>query len=205
MLAVTPKSVKDKVQITDDDLTAAFDKDKDRLGTPERRRVQQIAFPDKAAASTRRIKKFSRAPAFVDLAEAQDVDENNWEPWYVEAERHGGCGDRRCSIRTRKGQSERARHGGTWQNCAAARHRNPAGQDRHLRGSETELENKLLKDRAQGAIFDLHDRIEDERAAGTQLSEIADKFKLSYQVFDQVDRKGKTPDGKVVDLQKTTC
>ena len=50
MLAVTPKSVKDKVQITDDDLTAAFDKDKDKLGTPERRRVPQFAFPDKAAA-----------------------------------------------------------------------------------------------------------------------------------------------------------
>jgi peptidyl-prolyl cis-trans isomerase D len=70
--------------------------------------------------------------------------------------------------------------------------------------AKPELENKLLKDRAQGAIFDLHDRIEDERAAGTQISEVADKFKLSYQVFDQVDRQGKTPDGKVVDLPQKT-
>ena len=50
MLAVTPDTVKDKVKITDDDLKAAFEKDKDKLGTPERRHVQQISFPDKAAA-----------------------------------------------------------------------------------------------------------------------------------------------------------
>jgi peptidyl-prolyl cis-trans isomerase D len=70
--------------------------------------------------------------------------------------------------------------------------------------AKPDLQKKLLKERAQGAIFDLHDRIEDERAAGTQLSEVADKFKLTYQVFDQVDRQGKTPDGKVVDLPQKT-
>jgi peptidyl-prolyl cis-trans isomerase D len=66
--------------------------------------------------------------------------------------------------------------------------------------AKPELKKKVLKDRAQTAIFDLHDRIEDERASGTQLSEVAEKFKLTYQVFDQVDRRGQTPDGKTLDL-----
>ena len=32
--------------------------------------------------------------------------------------------------------------------------------------AKPDLEKKMLKERAQGAIFDLHDKIEDERAAG---------------------------------------
>lgn len=70
--------------------------------------------------------------------------------------------------------------------------------------AKPELEQKILKDRAQGAIFDLHDRIEDERASGTQLSEVADKFKLSYQVFDQVNRQGQAPDGTTLTLPQKT-
>lgn len=50
VMAVTPETVKDQVTITDDDLKAAFEKEKDKLGKPEKRHVQQITFPDQAAA-----------------------------------------------------------------------------------------------------------------------------------------------------------
>ena len=59
--------MKDKVNITDDDLKAAFDKEKDKLGAPERRRVQQIAFPDKAAADAA-YQKIQTGTDFVALA-----------------------------------------------------------------------------------------------------------------------------------------
>ena len=62
------------------------------------------------------------------------------------------------------------------------------------------LEKKLLKDRASGAIFDLHDKIEDQLASGSTLTEIASNLKLSYQVIDQVDREGRKPDGTAVTL-----
>jgi peptidyl-prolyl cis-trans isomerase D len=70
--------------------------------------------------------------------------------------------------------------------------------------AKAELEKKILKERASGAIFDLHDKVEDELASGAQLSEIADKLKLSYQVIDQVDRQGKKPDGSAVTLPAQT-
>ena len=66
--------------------------------------------------------------------------------------------------------------------------------------AKAELENKLLKERASGAIFDLHDKIEDELASGTTLSEVAGKLKLDYQLIDQVDRDGRKPDGSTVTL-----
>ncbi|HZJ11363.1 MAG TPA: peptidylprolyl isomerase, partial [Methyloceanibacter sp.] len=66
--------------------------------------------------------------------------------------------------------------------------------------AKADIEKKLLKDRAGGAIFDMHDKIEDELASGAQLAEVADKLKLTYQSIDQVDRQGKQPDGSTVTL-----
>ena len=49
------------------------------------------------------------------------------------------------------------------------------GKEVTFEQAKPDLEKKILKDRAQGAIFDLHDKIEDERASGAQLSEVAEQ------------------------------
>jgi len=203
VLAVTPESVKDKVQITDDDLTAAFDKDKDKLGTPERRRVQQIAFPDKAAADAA-YQKIESGTGFVDLAKAQGVNENDLDLGMLKRSDMADAAIGDAAFKLEKDKVSEPVTGALGKTVLLRVTEIQPGKIVTLEEAKPELENKLLKDRAQGAIFDLHDRIEDERAAGTQLSEVADKFKLSYQVFDQVDRQGKTPDGKVVDLPQKT-
>ena len=203
VLAVTPESVKDKVQITDDDLTAAFDKDKDKLGTPERRRVQQIAFPDKAAADAA-YQKIQSGTGFVDLAKAQGVNENDLDLGMLKRSDMADAAIGDAVFKLEKDQVSEPVTGALGKTVLLRVTEIHPGKIVTFEEAKPELENKLLKDRAQGAIFDLHDRIEDERAAGTQLSEVADKFKLSYQVFDQVDRQGKTPDGKVVDLPQKT-
>ena len=203
VLAVTPESVKDKVQITDDDLTAAFDKDKDKLGTPERRRVQQIAFPDKAAADAA-YQKIQSGTGFVDLAKAQGVNENDLDLGMLKRSDMADAAIGDAAFKLEKDKVSEPVMGALGKTVLLRVTEIQPGKIVTFEEAKPELENKLLKDRAQGAIFDLHDRIEDERAAGTQLSEVADKFKLSYQVFDQVDRQGKTPDGKVVDLPQKT-
>ena len=203
VLAVTPESVKDKVQITDDDLTAAFDKDKDKLGTPERRRVQQIAFPDKAAADAA-YQKIQSGTGFVDLAKAQGVNENDLDLGMLKRSDMADAAIGDAAFKLEKDKVSEPVTGALVKTVLLRVTEIQPGKIVTFEEAKPELENKLLKDRAQGAIFDLHDRIEDERAAGTQLSEVADKFKLSYQVFDQVDRQGKTPDGKVVDLPQKT-
>ena len=203
VLAVTPESVKDKVQITDDDLTAAFDKDKDKLGTPERRRVQQIAFPDKAAADAA-YQKIQSGTGFVDLAKAQGINENDLDLGMLKRSDMADAAIGAAAFKLEKDKVSEPVTGALGKTVLLRVTEIQPGKIVTFEEAKPELENKLLKDRAQGAIFDLHDRIEDERAAGTQLLEVADKFKLSYQVFDQVDRQGKTPDGKVVDLPQKT-
>ena len=202
-LAVTPESVKDRVQIADDDLKAAFDKDKDKLRTPERRRVQQIAFPDKAAADAA-YQKIQSGTGFVDIAKAHGVNEVDLDLGMLKRSDMADSAIADAAFRLEKDKVSEPVTGVLGKTVLLRVTEIQPGKMVTFDVAKPELEKKLLKDRAQSAIFDLHDRIEDERAAGTQLSEVAEKFKLTYQVFDPVDRQGKSLDGKVVDLPQKT-
>ena len=202
-LAVTPESVKDRVQIADDDLKAAFDKDKDKLGTPERRRVQQIAFPDKAAADAA-YQKIQSGTGFVDIAKAHGVNEVDLDLGMLKRSDMADSAIADAAFKLEKDKVSEPVTGVLGKTVLLRVTEIQPGKMVTFDVAKPELEKKLLKDRAQSAIFDLHDRIEDERAAGTQLSEVAEKFKLTYQVFDPVDRQGKSLDGKVVDLPQKT-
>jgi peptidyl-prolyl cis-trans isomerase D len=203
VLAVTPESVKDKVNITNDDLKAAFDKEKDKLGVPERRHVQQIAFPDKAAADAA-YQKIQSGTDFVALAKELGQSEADIDLGLLKRSEMADATIGDAAFKLEKDKVSEPITGQLGKTVLLRITAIEPGKVVTFEEAKPDLEKKLLKERAQGAIFDLHDKIEDERAAGTQLSEVAGKFKLSYQVFDQVDRQGKTPDGKVVDLPQKT-
>ncbi len=63
------------------------------------------------------------------------------------------------------------------------------------RGRSPSSRKSCSRSAPSGAIFDLHDKIEDQLASGSTLSEVAGKLKLDYQLIDQVDREGRKPDG----------
>lgn len=203
VLAVTPETVKDKVQITDDDLKAAFDKEKDKLGTPERRRVQQIAFPDKGAADVA-YQKIQSGTGFVDLAKERGVSEIDLDLGILKRSDMADSAIADAAFKLEKDKVSEPVTGALGKTVLLRVTEIQPGKMVTFEEAKPQLEEKILKDRGQSAILDLHDRIEDERGAGTQLSEVADKFKLTYQVFDQVDHQGKTPDGTAADLPQKT-
>jgi peptidyl-prolyl cis-trans isomerase D len=202
-LAVTPETVKDKVQISDDDLKAAFEKEKDKLGIPERRRVQQISFPDKAAADAA-YQKIQSGTDFVALAKEQGLNESDIDLGLLKQAEMADASIAEAAFKLEKDKVSEPVAGQLGRTVLLRVTAIEPGKVLAFEEAKPELEQKILKDRAQGAIFDLHDRIEDERASGTQLSEVADKFKLSYQVFDQVNRQGQAPDGTTLTLPQKT-
>ncbi|RMF03407.1 MAG: peptidyl-prolyl cis-trans isomerase, partial [Alphaproteobacteria bacterium] len=65
--------------------------------------------------------------------------------------------------------------------------------------AKDQIRRKLARERAIQEISDLYGKIEDERAAGTPLDEIAKQLGLPYRIIPAVDRQGKDPDGKKID------
>jgi peptidyl-prolyl cis-trans isomerase D len=199
VIAVTPETVKDQVKITDDDLKAAYDKDKDKLGTPEKRHVQQIPFSDKAAAEAA-YQKIQSGTDFLDIAKEQKLSESDIDLGML---KRADMADPAIGGAAFKLEKDKVSEPVTGQLGKTVLLRVTAidpAKDVTFDAANPALQKKILKDRAQAAIFDLHDKIEDERASGTQLSEVANKFKLNYQVFDQIDRRGQTASGTPVDL-----
>ncbi|MCB1464825.1 MAG: SurA N-terminal domain-containing protein [Nitratireductor sp.] len=63
---------------------------------------------------------------------------------------------------------------------------------------EEEIRNKLALDKATDDLYDVHDRLEDERAAGELLEQAAKNVGLKTRIVDAVDSSGKAPDGSEV-------
>lgn len=61
-----------------------------------------------------------------------------------------------------------------------------------------QIRKELALKKATDDLYDVHDRLEDERAAGDTLEEAARKVGLTPRVITAVDREGKAPDGSAV-------
>ncbi len=64
-----------------------------------------------------------------------------------------------------------------------------------LEEASDEIRSHLALTRAADDLYDVHDRLEDARAAGDNLEQAAESVGLSSRVIDMVDASGKAPDG----------
>lgn len=199
VLAVTPETVKDQVQITENDLKAAYEANKNQLGKPERRHLQQIAFPDAAAANAA-YQKIQSGTDFVALAKEQGLSETDIDLGTVSRSELADPTIAETAFKLEQNKVSEPVTGKLGSTVLLRVTAIEPGKTPTYEEAKADLEKKLLKERASGAIFDVHDKIEDELASGASLSEIAGKLKLSYQTIDQVDRQGRKPDGSTVTL-----
>ena len=199
VLAVTPETVKNEVQIKDSDVRAAFEASKDQLGTPEKRRVQQISFPDKAAADAA-YQKIQSGTDFAAVAKEQGVSEADIDLGKVTRVELADPAMGDAAFKLEQNKVSEPITGSLGSVVLLRVTEIEPGKSPSFEEAKADLEKKILKERASGAIFDLHDKIEDQVASGSKFSEIADKLKLNYVLIDQVDRQGKKPDGSTVTL-----
>jgi peptidyl-prolyl cis-trans isomerase D len=199
VLAVTPESVKDQLNITEDDIKAAYEAQKDGLGSPERRHLQQIPFPDMESAKAAH-EKITSGTDFVDVAKELGLSESDIDLGTVSRRE---LADPEIAEEAFKLDANAVSEPVTGKLGSVVLVRVIAiepGKTMTFEEAKADLEKSILKDRASGAIFDMHDRVEDELGAGSTLAEAAGKLKLDYQLIDQVDRDGRKPDGSTVTL-----
>ena len=199
VLAVTPETVKNEVQIKDSDVRAAFEASKDQLGTPEKRHVQQISFPDKAAADAA-YQKIQSGTDFAAVAKEQGVSDADIDLGKVTRAELADPAMGDAAFKLEQNKVSEPITGSLGSVVLLRVTEIEPGKSPSFEEAKADLEKKILKERASGAIFDLHDKIEDQLASGSKLSEIADKLKLNYVLIDEVDRQGKKPDGSTLTL-----
>ena len=203
VMAVTPETVKDQVTITDDDLKAAFEKEKDKLGKPEKRHVQQITFPDQAAAEAV-AQRIQSGTDFAAIAKEQGLSDADFDLGTLTRNEMADATIADEAFKLDKDKVSAPVTGKLGKVVLLRVTEIEPGEVVTFEQAKPNLEKGVLKDRAERLILDLRDKIEDERASGSKLSEVADKLKLTYQTVEAVDRKGQAPDGSAITLPAET-
>jgi len=65
-----------------------------------------------------------------------------------------------------------------------------------------QIRSDLALERAKTQVQDIHDKMEDERAGGASLEEAAQKLKLPVVTYDAIDRSGRDPSGKLINIPR---
>jgi peptidyl-prolyl cis-trans isomerase D len=198
-LFISPDALAARASVTDDDARAEYDAHRDRYTTPEKRTVQQIAFDTEAdaRAASERIKggqatfdaiatERKITPADLDLGAVTRAE--LLDPAVADAAfklPEGGVSDvvqGRLStvlLRVTKIEPEVVTP---------------------FDSVKDEVKKTIAFDRAKNEIHDLQEKVEDERAGGATLKEIAGKIGLEAVEVAAMDAQGRDPNGQSVNL-----
>jgi peptidyl-prolyl cis-trans isomerase D len=194
VLLLSHDAVKRRIDIIDEEIKATYEKTKDRIDTPEKRRIQQLSFPDKAAAEK----------AYAELSKAKNFTEAATKLGFKEADFDLGLLARRemidpkiaeAAFSLKKDELSKPVEGQFATVLVRVSEIVP-GKQRSYDEVKGEIRDKLAEERTNHEIQTLHDKVEDERASGKPLKEIAEQLKLEFREIPDIDRSGKTADGK---------
>jgi peptidyl-prolyl cis-trans isomerase D len=196
VLPVSAAELARSVDVSDADARRFYDSHRDRYGSPERRQLQQIVFPnaEEARAAAERI---AAGTAFAAIATERGLKEQDIDLGLVAK---SGIFDRAVADAA-FGLSEggtsapiAGRFGTTLVHVVKIQ---PA-EAKPFEEVAADIKKDMALERAKPKVLDTHDKIEDERASGMRLDEVAKKLNLSYRTIEAIDRSGRDPNGQPV-------
>src|ERR1700751_3631645 len=195
-VVLTPEEIGKWSEVSDDDARKLYEQRKEHLGTPEKREVSQVVFPnmDEAGAARSRIasgtsfddlvKERKLAPADVDLgviAKSAIVDP--------------AIADAAFSLQSGElSQPAQGRFGVALVKIGKIE----PGVAPNYESVAPEIKRDLAKERARTKVAELRDKMEDERGGGASVIEAAQKLGLAPVTIEAVGRSGRLPNGQPV-------
>jgi peptidyl-prolyl cis-trans isomerase D len=197
VIAVTPEELGRWMEISEADIKAEFDAHRSRYVTPERRHVEQIVFPtlQEAEAAEARIKD---GLSFAALAAERGLKDKDIDLGTVSKNEIIDPAVANAAFALRDGEVSAPVQGRFGAVIVTVTKIEPE-QGKSLADVAPQIRNEIATERAKADVRSLHEKIEDERAGGASLPQIAEKLKLTIATYD-VDRSGRDPNGKVANF-----
>ncbi len=194
VLVASMEDAKKRVKVSDEEAKAAYEQEKETYDTPEKRRVQQIAFPDKAAAEAAKA-AIAGGQSFVDAAKAVGAKESDIDLGLLTRDRLFDPKIREAAFSLEKDKISDPVEGRFSTVLLRVTAIEP-GSTSTFQGVKQKVVDKLTEEKALVELGKLHDKVDDERAGGRPLKDIAEKIGLTLLDIAAVDQDGKTPEGK---------
>src|SRR5437868_597194 len=195
-VVVSPEEIGKWSEISDEDAKKVFEQRRDRIGTPEKREVQQIVFPnaDEAQAARARI---ASGMSFDDLAKERNLNPADVDLGMIakSAIIDPAIADAAFALPAGEvSQPVQGRFGVALVKIGKIE----AGVMPTYESVAAQVKKELATERARVKISELHNKMEDERGGGATVIEAAQKLGLTAVTVEAVDRSGRAPDGQPV-------
>jgi peptidyl-prolyl cis-trans isomerase D len=194
-VAITPEDIGKWSEVSDDDARKLFEQRRDRLGTPEKREVSQIVFPnaEEALAARNRI---ASGTSFDDLAKERGLNPTDVDLGLITKSEiiDPAIGDAAFSLPS--GEVSQPVPGKFGVALVKIGKIEP-GVAPDYASVAASLKKEIAIDRARASVADLRDKMEDQRGGGASVIEAAQKLGLTAVTIDAVDRSGRLPDGQL--------
>jgi peptidyl-prolyl cis-trans isomerase D len=186
------------IEISDADLQRAYEERRARYATPERRHIEQIAFPNTEAAENA-AQRIARGASFADIAKEVGKTEQDIDLGTVTK---AGMIDRavaEAAFALKEGEVSAPVQGRFGPVLVRVLKIEPE-QVRSFQEVAAELKQELATSRAKAQVLNVYDKIEDARAEGKTLAEAAENLKLPARTIEAIDRSGRDPSGMPINL-----
>jgi peptidyl-prolyl cis-trans isomerase D len=197
VLPVTAETLAARETVSDADVQARYERDKAQYTTPERRTVERITFAtmDEAKAAADRI---AAGTSFEDIAKERKQSDADITLGTVAK---SGIVDKKIAdvaFGLEQGKVSAPVAGDFGPALVRVTAILPEVV-KPLDAVKADIRHAIASERARNKALDLHDQIEDARAGGATLAEVAQKFDLSVAKLDRVDRQGLGASGQPAD------
>jgi len=202
LLSMSPADLAKPDAVSDADAKIYYEQHKASYGTPERRELHQIVFPnpEEAAAAHERIVK---GASLADLAKERGLKDSDTDVGVVTKTDVIDPAVADAAFALKAGEVSTPVKGRFGIVLLQVGKIEPGNQKTYEEVAP-QIKREIAEGRAKTEIGNLRDKFDDERAAGSTLAETAKKLGLTSRTIDAVDRSGRGPDGKpIADLPTT--
>lgn len=196
LLEADPQVLKAGFTITDAEIEAYYKSHEASFDTPERRRILQIVFADKAAADKAQADLTSGKP-FLDVAHEAGRSDTDIDRGLVTKDQLVDQAVADSAFSLAKDTNSATIEGDLGVSIVRVKEIEPAVK-KTLADVRDEIKDRLALEKANAELQNLYDKVEDERAKGSALKEIATNLGLKYTEVPAVAKAGTDADGKAV-------
>jgi peptidyl-prolyl cis-trans isomerase D len=194
-VAITPEEIGKWAEVPDDDAKKLFESRRDKLGTPEKREVSQIVFPNVEEATAAR-NRIASGLSFDDLAKERGLSATDVDLGEITKSEiiDKAIADAAFSLPT--GEVSQPLQGSFGVALVKIGKIEP-GVAASYESFAAALKKEIAIERARKSVGDLRDKMEDERGGGASVIEAAQKLGLTAVTIDAVDRSGRQLNGQM--------
>ncbi len=194
-VALTPEEIGKWSEVSDEDAKKLYEMRRETIGTPEKREVQQVVFPNMEEAMAART-RLGSGTSFDELAKERGLKASDVDLGMVSKSEIIDPAIANAAFSLPSGEISQPVQG-RFGVAVVKISKIVPGVDVFYDSVSQGLKKEIATERARKQVSDLRDKMEDERGGGASVIEAAKKLGLAAVTIDAVDRSGRLPNGQL--------